>query len=67
MTFAKIALFAFGLATVLVAGSINADAATRGNGSYGVWSNADNSVIIPGAMVRSGEDALFERAKGGFN
>ena len=67
MTFAKIALFAFGLATVLVAGSVNADASMRGNRSYGGWSNAYGSVTNPGPVVRSDEELLFERAKGGFH
>ncbi|MGZ9105779.1 MAG: hypothetical protein ACXW3M_08180 [Rhodoplanes sp.] len=66
MSFAKIALFAFGLATVLVAGGVGADAANYRNRSVD-WSNAYNSTVIPGPTVRSPEDLLFERSKGGFN
>ena len=65
MSFAKIALFAFGLATVLVAGSVNADAAM--GGKYSGWSNAYGSVANPGPTVPSAEELLFQRAKGGFN
>ncbi|MEZ5785505.1 MAG: hypothetical protein R3D62_03235 [Xanthobacteraceae bacterium] len=50
MSPSKIALFAFGLAAVLVAGFQQADAAPR-------WANGYHSTISPG-------EALFQRAKG---
>lgn len=55
MSFAKIALFAFGFATIIAAGAVNANAASYADRSYGTWSN--------GAYVSAGE-ALFQRAKG---
>lgn len=55
MSFAKIALFAFGLATVIAAGAVNANATSFADHSYGTWSN--------GAYVSPGQ-ALFDRAKG---
>lgn len=50
MSLSKIALFAFGLAAVLVAGFQHADAAPR-------WVNGYYSTISSG-------EALFQRAKG---
>jgi hypothetical protein len=57
MSLAKIALFVFGLAAVLVAGSVNADAARV---SRTGWSNS----YYPGGMVPADEEARFDRAKG---
>jgi hypothetical protein len=50
MSLSKIALFAFGLAAVFVAGFQHADAAPR-------WVNGYSSTISSG-------EALFQRAKG---
>ena len=58
MSFAKIALFAFGFAAVLVAGSVNADAS--GRVSRTGWSNS----YYPGGMIPADEEARFDRAKG---
>ncbi|MEZ5788181.1 MAG: hypothetical protein R3D62_17285 [Xanthobacteraceae bacterium] len=52
MSLSKIALFAFGLAAVLVAGFHNADAAPR------------RSVVHGYAATIDAGEALFERAKG---
>jgi hypothetical protein len=60
MTMSKIALFAFALSSVLGAGFTNANAAPRYTGAF-----VYRSVLNPGAIIRSPEDALFERAKGG--
>lgn len=57
MSFAKIALFAFGFATVIAAGVVNADAAHAGR-SYGTWSSSANW------HGNSAEESLFQRAKG---
>jgi hypothetical protein len=59
MSLSKIALFAFGLAAVLVTGAVNADAATRFNRSHGGWTNS----YYPG----SDEEARFDHAKGFIN
>lgn len=64
MSLSKIALFAFGLAAILVAGSVNADAAMRNNGRTNGWFKPYTSVSS-GATIRSAEDALFDRAKNG--
>lgn len=61
MSLSKIALFAFGLVAVLVAGGVNADAASRRN-----WTGAYASVA-GGSQFDSAESARFDRAKGGFN
>ncbi|MEZ5788182.1 MAG: hypothetical protein R3D62_17290 [Xanthobacteraceae bacterium] len=61
MSLSKIALFAFGLAAVLVIGLPRADAAQRHTRVYGY-----PSALNPGALVYGPEDALFERAKGGL-
>lgn len=58
MSFAKIALFAFGFATVITAGAVNADAASRVGRSFGTWSSSANW------HGNSAEEALFQRAKG---
>ncbi|MDC7784908.1 hypothetical protein PQJ75_09660 [Rhodoplanes sp. TEM] len=60
-TFSKAALFAFGLAAVLVAGSVTADAAMRVRGSAVHDSYASGGT--PGPTVGS-EESLFDRAKG---
>ncbi len=58
MSFAKIALFAFGLATIITAGAVNADAASRVGRSYGTWSSS------AGWHGTSADELLFQRAKG---
>lgn len=58
MSFAKIALFAFGFATIIAAGAVNADAASHVGRSYGTWSSS------AGWHGSSAEESLFQRAKG---
>jgi len=55
MSFAKIALFAFGLVTIVAAGAVNANAASYAGRSPGTYSQ--------GSYV-SADEALFQRAKG---
>jgi hypothetical protein len=64
MSLSKIALFVFGLATVIVAGSVDVNAAGRRNG-IGEGFNSYHYTQGTGALVRSAEDVLFERAKNG--
>ncbi|MEZ5787349.1 MAG: hypothetical protein R3D62_12975 [Xanthobacteraceae bacterium] len=58
MSFAKIALFAFGFATIIAAGAVNANAASYGGRSYDNWSSS------AGWHGSSAEESLFQRAKG---
>jgi hypothetical protein len=56
MSLSKIALFAFGLATVLVLGFQHADAAPR----HGYWLSSTNSFVAG----QDQEEARFDPAKG---
>lgn len=57
MSFAKIALFALGLATIVAVGAANANAASYARHSYGWSSNA----AYPG---NANDAARFDPAKG---
>lgn len=64
MSLSKIALFVFGLATVIIAGSADVNAAGHRNSAGQGFTSYIYSQGT-GARVRSAEDVLFERAKNG--